>query len=112
MSGPNLNRLLVLEAPTQVADGAGGFALTWVTVGNLSAEVKAGSGNDPAGVEIKLATVPYQITVHGAPVGSPRRPLPSQRFRDSTRVYLIVAVTERDADGLYLTCFAREEVPQ
>ena len=33
-------------------------------------------------------------------------------FRDGTRVYHLVAVTERDPDGLYLVCFAREQVPQ
>lgn len=112
MSAPELNRALVLEAPTQVADGAGGFALTWTTVGTLWSEVTAGSGRDLAGVEIALASVPYRITVRGAPVGSPRRPTPEQRFRDGARVYHILAVTERDPDALYLTCFAREEVPQ
>ncbi|MEO8245025.1 MAG: head-tail adaptor protein [bacterium] len=112
MKEPNLNRSLVLEAPSQVADGAGGFALTWVTVGTLWGEVSSGSGRDPAGVEIVLASVPYRITVRGAPVGSPRRPLPQQRFRDGTRVYNILAVSERDPDALYLTCFASEEVPQ
>ena len=112
MSAPQLNRSLVLEEPVQVADGAGGFALSWAVVGTLWGEVKAGSGRDPAGVEITLATVPYRIIVRGAPVGSPRRPVPEQRFRDGTRVYHIVAVTEWDPDGLYLSCFAREEVPQ
>ena len=112
MSEPQLNRPLVLERPVQVADGAGGFALSWQTVGTLWGEIRAGSGRDPAGVEITLATVPYRITVRGAPVGSPQRPVPEQRFRDGTRVYHILAVTERDADGLYLSCFSREEVPQ
>ena len=112
MTTPQLNRSLVLEAPVQVADGAGGFILTWATVGTLWGEVKAGNGRDAAGEEITLATVPYRITVRGAPVGSPRRPLPQQRFRDGARIYHIVAVTERDPDGLYLSCFAREEVPQ
>ncbi len=112
MSLPNLNRALALEAPTQTPDGAGGFALSWTMVGTLWGEVMPGSGRDPAGVEITLATVPYRITVRGAALGSPRRPVPEQRFRDGTRIYLILAVTEHDQDGMYLTCFAREEVPQ
>ena len=112
MKAPELNRPLLLESPAQVADGAGGFALTWTTVGTLWGEIAAGSGSDPAGIEIVLATVPYRITMRGAPTGSPRRPRPEQRFRDGTRIYLILAVAERDPDGLYLTCFAREEVPQ
>ena len=112
MKAIDLNRALVLETPTRVADGAGGFVLTWVAVGTLWGEVRPGSGSDKAGVEISLATVPYRITVRGAAVGSPARPKPEQRLRDGTRVFLILAVTERDADGLYLTCFAREEAPQ
>lgn len=112
MSTPELNRALVLETPAQVSDGAGGFALSWSTVGSLWGEITAGSGNDPAGVEITLATVPYKITIRGAPVGSPRRPEPKQRFRSGSRIYDILAVTERDPDGQYLICFAREEVPQ
>jgi head-tail adaptor len=112
MSDPKLNRALVLETPTRVADGAGGFALSWVTVGTLWGEVKPGSGSDRAGVEIGLATVPYRITVRGSAVGSPARPKPEQRLRDGARIFVILAVTERDADGLYLTCFAKEEVPQ
>jgi head-tail adaptor len=112
MSGPILNRSLALESPVQVADGAGGFALTWAPVGTLWGEIKPGSGRDPDGEEIILATVSYRITVRGAPVGSPRRPVPQQRFRDGTRIYHILAVSERTTDGLYLTCFAREEVPQ
>ena len=112
MNTPRLNRALLLESPSQTPDGAGGFALTWTVVGTLWGEVTAGSGRDPAGVEISLSTVPYRITVRGAPPGSPRRPAPEQRFRDGTRIYHLVAVSEADPAGLYLTCFAREEVPQ
>jgi head-tail adaptor len=108
----HLNRRLVLETPTRAADGAGGFALTWVQEGVLWGEVVPGSGSDSAGVEVSLAKVPYRITVRGAAVGSPARPRPDQRLTDGTRVFTILAVTERDSSGLYLTCFAREEVPQ
>ena len=107
-----LNRRLVLETPTRVDDGAGGFALTWVQQGVLWGEVVAGAGSESAGVEVGLSTVPYRITVRGAAVGSPARPRPDQRLTDGTRVFAILAVTERDASGLYLTCFAREEEPQ
>jgi head-tail adaptor len=43
-------------------------------------------------------------------VGSDRRPRPDQRFREGARLFRILAVAEADAQGLYLTCFAREEV--
>lgn len=107
-----LKRRLVLQTPTKVDDGAGGFAVTWVTEGELWAEVIPGAGAETAGVEVSLAKVPYRITVRGAEVGSPRRPRQDQRLVDGTRVFTILAVTERDADGRYLTCFAREEEPQ
>jgi len=107
-----LNRPLVLEAQVRTSDGAGGFVETWGTVGSLWAEVAPGSGRDVAGVEVTLASVPLRITVRGAKVGSASRPLAGQRFRDGARLFPILAVTERDADGLYLMCFTHEEVPQ
>lgn len=108
MSTPNLNRLLVLEAIQRVADGAGGFNRNWVALGQLWAEVLPGSGRDVPGEEVTLTSIPYRITVRGAPFGAPSRPVAGQRFREGTRNYSILAVTERDADARYLTCFARE----
>lgn len=111
MSGPRLDRQMVLEAPTQVADGGGGFSLTWVARGVLWAELLSGTGREAAGAEVRTAQVPYRITVRGAPVGSEARPKAEQRLRDGTRIFTILAVSERDPRGQYLTCFAREEVP-
>lgn len=108
MTPPNLNRLLVLEAIQRVADGAGGFNRNWVQRGQLWAEVLPGSGRDVPGEEVTLTSVPYRITVRGAPFGAPSRPVAGQRFREGTRNFSILAVTERDAEGKYLTCFARE----
>ena len=111
MSAPQLNRPLVLEAMSRVADGAGGFAESWGALGTLWAEVTPGTGRDAAGEEVVMGVVGYRITLRGAPQGSPARPVPGQRFRDGGRLFAILAVTEADAAGRYLTCFAREEVP-
>lgn len=108
--GPKLTRPLVLEAPVQVADGAGGYRKDWQPLGEIWAEIKPGTGVEKAGEFVTLASVPLKIVVRGAPEGSPRRPKPEQRFREGARIYRILAVTERDAAGMYLTCFAREEV--
>jgi len=105
-----LNRKLVLEAPVPVNDNAGGQRVIWQALGTLWAEIKAGTGNERAGEFVTLATVPYRITVRGAAAESPRRPRPEQRFREGARVFRILAVTEADPEGHYLTCFAREEV--
>lgn len=106
-----LNRPLVLEGVVRMSDGAGGFSESWASLGTLWAEVVPGTGRDVAGEETFLATVPYRITVRGAVQAAPSRPKPDQRFRDGARVFVIMAVTERDPDGRYLICFAREEVP-
>lgn len=111
MSAVHLNRKLVLEAPQNLSDGAGGFVRAWTVLGTLWGDVQPGSGREAAGVEVVLAAVPYKIIVRGAAVGSPRRPTPDQRLRDGSRVFTILAVTEHDQDARYLTCFTREEVP-
>lgn len=109
MSAPVLNRKLVLEARTQVPDGAGGYAEDWVALGEVWADVDARTGRREDWAELKLATIAHRITVRAAPVGAPSRPEPGQRFREGTRVYAILAVAESNAWARYLTCFAREE---
>ncbi len=111
MSAPNLNRFLVLEQAARVPDGAGGFTSVWNSVCSHWAEVTSGAGRQTAGEEVFVAQVPYRITLRAAPFGAAVRPLPQQRLRDGARIFTILAVAERDADGRYLVCFAREEVP-
>ncbi|MEX5729284.1 SPP1 family predicted phage head-tail adaptor [Rhodovulum iodosum] len=110
MSPPVLGRKLVLEAPERVADGAGGYAETWVARGTLWAEVTPRTGGERSGEETALARVPHRIVVRGAPEGAPSRPVAGQRFREGGRLFFIRAVAEADRRGRYLTCFAEEEV--
>ncbi len=111
MNGVTLSRQLVLETPQQSADGAGGFSLSWIALGTLWGEIIPGSGREAAGVEQNLASVNYRITVRAAPFGALARPKPEQRLRDGERLFTILAVSERDAAGLYLTCLTKEEQP-
>ncbi|HHL20744.1 MAG TPA: head-tail adaptor protein [Aliiroseovarius sp.] len=110
MRAPILSRKLVLEEPSRVADGAGGFTTTWVTLGTLWAEVRAGTGREKAAEFLTVSSIPYRITVRAAPDGAPSRPRPEQRFRDGNRIFRILAVTESDPGGHFLTCFAQEEI--
>ncbi|MFA9232174.1 MAG: head-tail adaptor protein [Microgenomates group bacterium] len=110
MTRIHLDRLLTLENPTRVPDSAGGFSITWTALGTLWAEVTPGNGNDAAGEEVVLSSVPSRITVRAAPVGAVSRPLPDQRFRDGSRIFKILAVTERGRLAKHLICSAREEV--
>jgi head-tail adaptor len=110
MKAPMLNRRLVLEAPTRTADGAGGYSAGWAEVGVLWAEVVAGALGEQGGVGTPIARALHRITVRAAPVGAEGRPKPDQRFREGTRVFRILAVTERDAGGRWLMCQTDEEV--
>lgn len=111
MSAPRLDRRMVLETPASLADGAGGFQRTWVVQGVIWAALTAGAGREVAGEETRQAQVPCRITVRAAPLGAPSRPKAEDRLRDGSRVFTLLAVTEADALGQYLTCFAREEGP-
>lgn len=111
MSAPQLTRKLVLESADLELDGSGGYRTVWSVIGVLWADVQAGTGRERAGEFVTLSTVPYRITVRAAEQGAPSRPRPDQRFREGARVFRILAVTEDDARGRYLTCFAHEEIP-
>lgn len=107
MTRPNLTRKLVVEAPDRIPDGGGGFAETWSPIGEVWAEVTTRG----AGREIDTASrLQLKITLRAAPQGAASRPTAGMRFRDGVRIYDIEAVTEADASGRYLTCFAVEEV--
>lgn len=110
MSAPNLNRQLVLEERSQMADGAGGFIDSWNALGTLWADVQLRSGRDMSGQDGAMGLMSYRIIVRGAPQGAPSRPRPGQRFRQGARVFAVHAVAETAADGRFLTCFAEEEV--
>ena len=106
----HLNRKLVLEGMTRVADGAGGFQDSWTELGTVWAEVRAGAGRETREEFARLAEVAYRITLRAAPMGAPSRPTPEQRFREGNRVFVIKAVADTVGDARYLTCFAKEEV--
>lgn len=107
---PRLSHRLTLEAPARVPDGSGGYTESWAALGTLWAELKARSGRESLTGGAPVSVQGYRITVRGAPVGHPERPLPQQRFRDGARVFRIEAVAERDVEGRYLICIAEEEV--
>ncbi|MCR9147740.1 MAG: head-tail adaptor protein [Rhodobacteraceae bacterium] len=106
----HLTRRLVLETPERVADGAGGYAQSWVSLGTLWADIDARTGRAASGEDTSLSRTGYRVTVRAAPSGAPSRPVPGQRFRDGSRVFRIEAVAERDVQARYLTCFCQEEV--
>ena len=73
-----LTRMLTLEAPQQVDDGAGGFLTNWVELGVLWAECTARGGRETLRGGTDLSRTPYRVIVRAAPLGSPSRPSPEQ----------------------------------
>lgn len=110
MTSPDLNRKLVLEAKTRIADGAGGFQETWQDLGGLWGAISPGAGRMSSGFGGAMSQGKFDILVRGAPHGHSNRPEPGQRLRMGNRVFFIHAVTEREPRGMYLICETREEV--
>jgi SPP1 family predicted phage head-tail adaptor len=110
MTIPQMTRALTLEHRVQTPDGAGGFTSDWQALGVVWAAIKPGAGRESAALSASLSRMAYQITLRAAPDGAPSRPQPGQRFRQGARLYTIAAVADADAKGLYLTCFATEEM--
>ncbi len=111
MAPVHLGRKLVLETPTRQPDSAGGHAETWTALGTVWADVQSRTGRERPAAAATLSEVHMRIVVRATPVGSPSRPQPGQRFTEGPRRFLIRAVSEHDRAGLFLTCFADEEIP-
>lgn len=109
MTLPRLNRKLTLEAQVRLPDQAGGYATDWQGLGLLWAEIQPGTGSERGMQAVPVSRTPMRIVVRAAPPGSDARPVAGQRFRDGSRYYRIIAVTEQDTGGRYLLCRTQEE---
>lgn len=109
-SDPDLSRELILETRQLVPDSMGGVVTSWVELGTLWAGVTARTGREGVVAEKETSLGGFRIMVRGAPVGAPSRPRPDQRFREGTRIYNILAVSEADPHGRFLICYAEEGV--
>ncbi len=85
-----LNRRLVLEAPVESDDGAGGVARSYATVTTLWASVEPVSARENVSAASLGATITHRIVIRGG-----REVTPRHRLRDGECIYRIVAVRER-----------------
>lgn len=108
MKKPVLNTELILEEPSQIADGGGGYDVVWQPVGTLWAEINSASARERRIGGRVVSELSHEIVVRGAPLGSPRRPSPDCRFRSGERVFAIRGVADADQRGRYLTVWAEE----
>jgi SPP1 family predicted phage head-tail adaptor len=85
-----LNRRLILEAPVESADGAGGVTRSYEAVATLWASVEPKSAREGTAADALGANVTHLIRMRYSADITLR-----QRFRDGDRLYRIVAIRER-----------------
>jgi SPP1 family predicted phage head-tail adaptor len=83
------NRRLVLEAPVETGDGAGGVVRTYEAVATLWAQVTPVSARGDIAAHSLGAAVRHRIVIRARSGITARH-----RLRDGARVYRIVAVRE------------------
>jgi head-tail adaptor len=97
-----LDRRLVLEAPAETDDGAGGVVRDYETVTSLWAQVTPVRARPDIAADSLAALVTHRIVVR-AP-----RPLNTlNRFRDGARIFRVVAFRET-ADRRFIEVDAEE----
>ena len=104
MTDPGLlNRRLVLEAPVESADGAGGVVRSYSAVATLWVSVTPVS----AAREIEAARLGARVT-HRLHLRFSGDITLHHRFRDGSRIYRIVTLRDRDGSKRFLEIEAEE----
>jgi SPP1 family predicted phage head-tail adaptor len=98
-----LGRRLVLEAPVETPDGAGGVSRGYETVATIWAEVTPLSARGEVVAADAGATRAYRILVRVGPDITSRH-----RLRDGARVFRIVSVRAADASRRFVEIRAEE----
>ncbi|ARQ00948.1 phage head closure protein [Pseudorhodoplanes sinuspersici] len=106
MSDPGkLNRRLVLEAPLETDDGAGGVMRSFGAIATLWASVTPVSAHE----EIEAARLGARVT-HRIGLRFSSDITTRHRFRDGSAVYRIVSLRDRDGRKRFLDIAAEERV--
>ena len=92
-----LERRLVLEAPVEMPDGAGGVTRSYVAAASVWAEVAPLSSRGDLVAGVRGATATHRILLRAGPAITTRH-----RLRDGTRVFTIVSIRAADAHLLDL----------
>lgn len=104
MSDPGLlNRRLVLEAPLEMPDGAGGITRTFESAATLWASLVPLSSHEADEAAQRGVTVTHRIDLRFSADITPRH-----RFRDGDRIYRIVSLRDRDGRRRFLRIEAEE----
>ena len=97
MTAPgNLNRRLVLQAPAESGDGAGGIARSYTAETTLWAQVVPLSGRADVAADNLGAALRYRIVIRYRDGVTTRH-----RFQDGSDIYRVIS-TRRSADRRFL----------
>jgi SPP1 family predicted phage head-tail adaptor len=102
MQAGQLNRRLVLEAPVEVDDGAGGVTRSYQTVATIWAQVTPVRARAEVAADSLATLVTHRIVVR-----APRAITTLNRFSDGARIFRVVAFRET-ADRRFLEFDAEE----
>lgn len=98
-----LNQRLILEAPVETPDGAGGVARSYESAATLWASVVPVSARDQMDAAQRGVTVTHRIALrYSADISS------RHRFRDGARIFRIVSLRDHDGRKRVLDILADE----
>ncbi|MBN8957770.1 MAG: phage head closure protein [Rhizobiales bacterium] len=100
-----LRERVVLEAPVESDDGAGGVVRTYATQATLWAEIIAVSAKGALVADAAGASVTHRITIRSGVDVTMRH-----RFRLGARIFEIVSMRDADPQGRLMLIEARERV--
>jgi SPP1 family predicted phage head-tail adaptor len=101
-----LRHRLTLEAPVEMADGAGGVARSWTESGQVWAAIEPLGANDTVVADKRLGALSHRVTLRH------RDDLTlNHRVRLGMRVFFIRAIRDPDEMGRFLECLVAEERP-
>jgi SPP1 family predicted phage head-tail adaptor len=101
-----LRHRLTLEAPVEMADGAGGVARTWSALGQVWAAIEPVGANEAVVADKRIGALTHRVTLrHRSDLTL------NHRFRLGMRVFFIRALRDPDEQGRFLECLVAEERP-
>ena len=100
-----LRHRLVLEAPVETADGAGGVTRSFATVTTLWAAIVPASARGGVIADDVGATVTHRIVIRSGPDVTTRH-----RLREGARIFRILALRDQDGSGRFIEIQAEERV--
>ncbi len=103
----DLRKQMTLQAEQQTSDGAGGYALAWVDVATVWADIAPVGGNEYLAAGRLEAQVTHKITLRWRPDITPNA---SMRLTYGARLFNIRAVLNPGEANRWLSILAQEGV--